>query len=169
MLSRGVIDGSEINGFAMNGGNFVQDASATFAATANASLKATRRLVSSGASTVTFGGAMRVVVRGLRLSATAAFGGTAEPTRRLVAKAQDNATATATATGTRRVKMIVSDAASAAGAMAFSITWTKLTEIRRVMRVRDQRSMRVQPERRAMVMPRRDGPMIVPAAAGDMP
>lgn len=98
MFSRGVVDGAEINGFALNGGNFVQDAAASNAVTFGQAARATRRLVSSGASAVAFGGTMRVVIRGIKAKNTVTFGGTAKATRRLVATAADGAAADGTAT-----------------------------------------------------------------------
>ncbi len=169
MFSRGALNGADINGFLINGGNFVQEAGGSGAVTSGATLKLTRRLVIKAENGVTTTATARLVVRGIRLKDAVTTSASASAIRRLVAKAAEDAAAAGTVNATRRVVSRIDDTASTSAALRFSVRYSALTKLNRVMRVAGQRSMRVPAPAAGMAVARADGPMIVPASAGEMP
>ncbi|WP_331373768.1 hypothetical protein [Sinorhizobium chiapasense] len=169
MFSRGVLDGASINGFALNGGNFVQEAAGADTVTFNGTAKLRRRVDARSADVVGTTATARLVIRGFRLAGTASFSGTAKVTRRLVLPSIDEVGISEQAKVTRRVRMISADAADAPGTLRLALRYMALTEIKRVMRVHQPRTMHLPPAARTMSISRPAAPMIAPATGGDMP
>jgi|GEM_PF-2862458 len=169
MFSRGALGGADINGFSVNGGNFVQEAAGSNTGAATDTLRLTRRLVARTADIVAVSATARLVVRGIRLKDTVSTTASAKAIRRLVAMPLDVALASDALEATRRLVAKANDEGAAPGALAFSVRYSVQTKINRVMRVRELSSMRAPAPSRSMTVAPRERPMVVPVAAGDMP
>ncbi|MFC3074915.1 hypothetical protein [Shinella pollutisoli] len=166
MLSRGALNGSEINAFDLDGGRVVQDLAAGAVSSVAADLRIIRRQRASGIGTPVISASLHL--RGMRLrgwSVAVAFG-MASARRRVGAEGFDAVGTGAMARAIRRHRVRVSGEAAAAAMLRLSVSFTAPTEFRRVMRLRQPMSMRAAPQASALVVGAEPRTMVVPAAEG---
>jgi hypothetical protein len=170
MISRGALNGSDINAVALNGGSAQLALSAADTAAAVETMSLTRRLVAQGADAALAGEQMKLTSI-LSISAVANGSGTATLglVRRVVLVPRDTASADGALRLTRRTRLYLADTATAAQSMRLAVSYRPIRNLRRVMRFYESRSMRVEPDLRTITLQRRAGPMIAIAKRGAMP